>query len=268
MYLRCLTGDRPRQWLRWLPWAEFIYNTTFQTALKSTPFQIVYGRDPPSIRSYEDGETRVAAVAKSMTQRDELLADARARLEQAQSIYKRAYDQHHRDVRFAVGDWVWLRLRHRAPASLHGVTKGKLRPHFYGPYRVAAVINEVAYRLELPRRARLHDVFHVGLLKKFVGTPPAAPPALPPIHHGAAQPVPERASRTRLARGVRQVLIHWQGEPAASATWEDLDSFQDRYPSFQLEDELLLEGGEMLCGAAIISADLEHEVQPVRPPRA
>jgi len=85
-----------------------------------------------------------------MTQRDELLADARARLEQAQSIYKRAYDQHHRDVHFAVGDWVWLRLRHRTPASLHGVTKGKLRPRFYEPYRVAAVINEVAYRLELP----------------------------------------------------------------------------------------------------------------------
>jgi hypothetical protein len=26
MYLRCLTGDRPRQWLQWLPWAEFCYN--------------------------------------------------------------------------------------------------------------------------------------------------------------------------------------------------------------------------------------------------
>jgi hypothetical protein len=33
MYLRCLTGDRPRQWLRWLPWAEYIYNTTYQTAI-------------------------------------------------------------------------------------------------------------------------------------------------------------------------------------------------------------------------------------------
>jgi hypothetical protein len=33
MYLRCLTGDRPRQWLRWLPWAEYIYNTAYQTAI-------------------------------------------------------------------------------------------------------------------------------------------------------------------------------------------------------------------------------------------
>ena len=42
---------------------------------------------------------------------------------------------------------------------------------------------------------------------------------------------------------MRQILIHWKGELASSATWEDLDSFRERYPSFQLEDELLVEGG-------------------------
>jgi hypothetical protein len=29
MYLRCFTGDRPRQWLRWLSWAEYVYNTAY-----------------------------------------------------------------------------------------------------------------------------------------------------------------------------------------------------------------------------------------------
>jgi transposase InsO family protein len=29
MYLRCLIGDRLRQWLKWLPWAEYCYNTAF-----------------------------------------------------------------------------------------------------------------------------------------------------------------------------------------------------------------------------------------------
>jgi hypothetical protein len=62
MYLRCFTGDRPRQWLRWLPWAEYTYNTAYQTSLRDTLFRVVYGRDPPSIRSYEPGETRVAAA--------------------------------------------------------------------------------------------------------------------------------------------------------------------------------------------------------------
>jgi len=83
MYLRCLTGDRPRLSLCWLPWEEYIYNAAFQTALKNTPFRIVYGRDPPSIRSYEPRETRVAVVAQSMAERDELLVDVRYLLEQA-----------------------------------------------------------------------------------------------------------------------------------------------------------------------------------------
>jgi hypothetical protein len=38
MYLRCLAGDRPCSWLRWLPWAEFCYNSSYQTALQATPF--------------------------------------------------------------------------------------------------------------------------------------------------------------------------------------------------------------------------------------
>ena len=28
VYLRCLAGDRPRSWLRWLPWAEYCYNSS------------------------------------------------------------------------------------------------------------------------------------------------------------------------------------------------------------------------------------------------
>jgi hypothetical protein len=81
MYLRCFTGDRPRHWLRWLPWAEYTYNTAYQSSLRETPFWVVYGRDPPSMRSYEPGDTRVAAVAKTMEEREEFLADVRFRLQ-------------------------------------------------------------------------------------------------------------------------------------------------------------------------------------------
>lgn len=64
VYLRCLAGDRPRNWLRWLPWAEFCYNTSYQTALQTTPFRVVYGHDPPSLLSYEPGLSRVMALDK------------------------------------------------------------------------------------------------------------------------------------------------------------------------------------------------------------
>jgi hypothetical protein len=98
MYLRCFTGDRPRQWLRWLPWAEYTYNTAYQSSLQETPFRVVYGRDPPTIRSYEPGEARIAVVAQEMEERVAFLDDIRFRLEQAQAVQKRSYDQHHRPV--------------------------------------------------------------------------------------------------------------------------------------------------------------------------
>jgi hypothetical protein len=60
----------------------------------------------------------VAAVAKTMAAREELLADVRYRLEQAQAVQKKFYDRLHRPVSYAVGDWVLLRLRQRATSSL------------------------------------------------------------------------------------------------------------------------------------------------------
>jgi hypothetical protein len=51
VYLRCLVGDWPRSWLCWLPWAEYCCNTSYQTALRATPFEVVYGRPPPPMAS-------------------------------------------------------------------------------------------------------------------------------------------------------------------------------------------------------------------------
>jgi hypothetical protein len=59
VYLRCLVGDHPKSWLRWLPWAEYCYKTSFQFALKTTPFQVVYGRPPPPLISYTAGRAKV-----------------------------------------------------------------------------------------------------------------------------------------------------------------------------------------------------------------
>lgn len=179
---------------------------------------MVYGCDPPSIHSYEPGETRVAAVARDMEDCDAFLADVRHRLEQAQAVQKRHYDKHHRHVSYAIGDWVLLRLHQRAALSLPQATSGKLKARFVGPYRVIELVNAVAVRLALPSQARLHDVFHVSMLKKFIGTPPSSPPPLSDIKHSAVIPAPERVTQTRLARGVYQVLVHWRGESASVAS--------------------------------------------------
>jgi hypothetical protein len=62
MYLCCLAGDRPRSWLQWLSWTEFCYNSSYQSTLQTTPFNVVYGSDPPPLIKYEAGSSRVAAV--------------------------------------------------------------------------------------------------------------------------------------------------------------------------------------------------------------
>jgi len=135
MYLCCFTGDHSRDWLRWLPWAEFTYNTAYQSSLRDTPFKVVYGREPPSIRSYEPGDTRVAAVARSLAEREEFLADVKHRLEQAQ-IIQSVSTTSLTGLSYAVGDWVLLRLHQRPVVSLTSAPCGKLQPKFFGPYKI------------------------------------------------------------------------------------------------------------------------------------
>lgn len=46
MYLRTAIHDIPRQWRRWLPVAEFWYNSSFHASLNCSPFKALYGREP------------------------------------------------------------------------------------------------------------------------------------------------------------------------------------------------------------------------------
>ena len=247
MYLRCLAGDRPREWLKWLPWAEFCYNTSFQTALRCSPFKVVYGREPPALLPYHPGTSQVAAVDKQLQTRDEFLADIRDRLIQSQVTMKSYQDRHRREVEFHEGDWVWLRLQQRTAVSVTSATPNKLGPKFFGPYQVLSRVGTVSYKLQLPPRARIHDVFHVSLLKKFIGEAPTQVIPLPELLNGRVIPTPEKVLRARLNRGVWEVLIKWTGRAETDTSWEQLEDFKLRYPAMTLEDELFVgEGGNVV----------------------
>jgi len=160
-------------------------------------------------------------------------------------------DQSRRAQEFAVDDWVWLRLYHHSAAGITQSSPSKLAPHFYGPFQVTARVGAVAYRLRLPVSAKIHDVFHVSLLKKFVGTPPSEVVQLPPITRGHIVPVPEHIVRARLNRGVWELLVNWKGCNAADATWESLPTFVAAYPEVQLEDALFLDEGGNVTDAFV-----------------
>lgn len=72
MYMRCLTMDQPRSWIRFLAWAEFWYNSAYHTSTGMTPFEIVYGRLPPSIPRYILDSIK-NDVDHELRQRDEIL---------------------------------------------------------------------------------------------------------------------------------------------------------------------------------------------------
>jgi hypothetical protein len=202
MYLCCLTGDRPRDWLDWLSWAEFCYNSAYHTTLQTSPFQVVYGWPPPDLLTYAPGQARTDVVDALLVSRDEFLEEVHGRLLQAQQYTQRFYDAHHRALEFTVRDWVLLRLLHRHTQSLVPGGCSKLGPKYAGPFQVLEHIGEVAYRLQLPEDARIHDVFHVGILKPFRGALPTSQPALPPLRHGRPLLHTERVLRAELRRGV------------------------------------------------------------------
>lgn len=220
MYLRCLAGGRPKSWLKWLPWAEFCYNSSYQSALKCSPFKVVYGRDAPPMVSYQagDSKSKVAAIDAQLQDRDEFLAEIKDRLVQAQVTMKSYQDKRRREVKFNIGDWVWLRLQQRTVVGVTSVAPSKLGPKFFCPYQAIQRIGVVSYRLQLPPNARIHDVFHVSLLKKFEGSAPSQLVPLPGVLF--------QLLRVRLNRGVWEVLVKWIGRSDADTSWEQVEEFK------------------------------------------
>lgn len=170
MYLRCFSSYRPKEWVQWIPWAAYCYNTNLHSSTKRTPYEIVYGKPPPTLLTYVPSTTQVEAVDMELRSREQVLKELRERLLAAQDCMKRFYDAKHADRSFEVGDYVYLKLQPYRQASLSMRKNLKLSARFYGPYEVIEKVGQVAYKLMLPENSKIHPVFHVSVLKKKIGS--------------------------------------------------------------------------------------------------
>ena len=91
----------------------------------------------------------------------------RKRLKAASDRQKSYADLKRRYIKYEVGDKVFLKVSPWRKILRFG-QKGKLNPRFIGPYEILESIGPVAYQLALPPElAKLHDVFHVSMLRRY-----------------------------------------------------------------------------------------------------
>ena len=71
---------------------------------------------------------------------------------------------------FEVGDRVFLRVKPKRSSLSLGKYK-KLSARYCGPFLITRKINDQAYELQLPFEIKVHIVFHISLLKKYIPDP-------------------------------------------------------------------------------------------------
>eukprot|EP00253_Pinus_taeda_P025061 PITA_25061 len=101
-YLRCFVSDKQTQWVKWLPLAEWWYNTSFHTTTKMTPFMALYGYQLPSITSYLRENSKVQAVEHHIEHQQQVLQLLKDNLVLAQNKMKQQADQHRSERSFDV----------------------------------------------------------------------------------------------------------------------------------------------------------------------
>jgi hypothetical protein len=137
---------------------EFAYNNSYQASIGMAPYEALYGRKCRSPLYWDKlGERRILGSDIVQDTIDKV-ALIRRRLSAAQDRQKSYADMRQRNLEFAEGDKVFLRV-----APMKGVTrfgkKGKLNPCYIGPFEILKKVDPVAYCLALPPGlANIHDV--------------------------------------------------------------------------------------------------------------
>ena len=169
--LRARVLDFKGSWVKYLPLVEFPYNYSYQASIGMAPYEALYGRKCRTLICWDEvGERKLSNVEliEVSTKKIQVIKE---RLKVAQNHQKSYADTRQKDLEFEVDDMVFLKV-----SPWKGVIRfqksGKLNPRYIDPFRILERIRPVAYRLELPSElSRIHNVFHVSMLRKYISDP-------------------------------------------------------------------------------------------------
>jgi len=223
--LRHYTDVIQNDWDTCLTHIEIAHYNSVNTTTKYTPFYLNYGFNPtfPSNLLNSVKQSNVETVKQVLFKLDKntkLAADNIIAAQQRQKYYA---DNSRREVEFKIGDNVLLSTKN-LKTLLPEQTK-KLSKNFIGPFKIIEVISKVAYKLELPSHMRVHNVFHISLLKEYITNKMFtnrndSRPDPEYNEKGEAEWEIERILNKRKIGKGYQYLVKWKNFPAYEATWE------------------------------------------------
>ena len=140
---------------------EFDYNNSKNVSTGHTPFKLNCGYQP--WMSYKE-EVDFRSQSKSADELSEKFREIMIvwceNLHHAQKLQKQAHDKEVKPWSYAPDEKVWLNSK-----FIKTKQNRKLEAKFFGPFRVLQPIGKEAYRLELPKKRRIHNVFYISLLE-------------------------------------------------------------------------------------------------------
>ncbi|KAJ9515193.1 hypothetical protein QJQ45_002324 [Haematococcus lacustris] len=277
--LRHFIRPDQRDWAEYLPLVEFAINNAWQESVRSTPFYLNYGYHP-RLAELLDLPQKVPQAHDFVKGMKTAVEQARQCLARAQKRMKSYQDNKRREVLYLPGDMVLLSTQNmRGKANQPGVRK--LKPRYVGPFSVQYMVGKAAVKLWLPDEwSRLHNVFHVSLVKPYRTDASGAVPGLagpPPVQwlDGEPQYTVEKVVGHRLepSKGKRkgkckkrrlEFLVKWQGHGDEHNTWElstQLVGCQELLARYLTEHNLSAEAEEAADGEAEAKDDVEAEAQ-------
>ncbi len=161
-YLRAFVNFEQNDWAKLLPMAEFVYNNAKNASTGHTPFELNCGYHPQV--SYEkdvDPYSQSKSTNELATELRELIAVCRENLQHVQELQKRYHDKHAKSRIYAPSNKVWLNSKY-----IKTKRNRKLEAKFFRPFWVLHPMGKQAYQIELSKKWRIHNVFHVSLLEQ------------------------------------------------------------------------------------------------------